>query len=96
MSRLASSRNVQWSKENATNWVYSWAQDIGNLSSLRSGYIDERTKKMKEIFLRKMKCVFVRKTEASYLMTGPLIDGNQPISLPHSIKENGFRIYFQF
>ena len=68
MSRLASSRNVQWSAEGATNWVYSKVQDLVNVSSLRSGYFDERTKKKTEkIFLRKMKqCNFGRNPEAAY------------------------------
>ena len=74
MSRLTSSRNVQWSEESATNWVYSRAQDRVNLSSLISGYFDERTEKMNEKhFLRKMNCIFGRKTKASYMMTETLM-----------------------
>ena len=48
MSRLTSSRNVQWSEESATNWVYSRAQDRVNLFSLRSEYFEEKTEKMKK------------------------------------------------
>ena len=54
MSRKASSRNIQWSEKGATKWVYSRAQDlVVNLSSLRTGYFNERTKKINEkLFLR--------------------------------------------
>ena len=41
MSRLASSKNVQWSAEDASNWVYSRTQDLVNLFRLGSGYFDE-------------------------------------------------------
>ena len=52
MSRLASSRNVQWSAEGATNCVYPRVQTQVDLYSLRSGNCDER--KMKEyIFFEK-------------------------------------------
>ena len=50
MSPLASSRNVQWSAEGATNWIYSRAQDKVNLSSFRSAYFDEKTKDECKIF----------------------------------------------
>ena len=45
MSRLASIENVPWSAEGATNCVYPRAQNLVNLSSLRSGNFDGRTKK---------------------------------------------------
>ena len=48
MSRLASSRNVQWSAEGATNSIISWAHNLVNLSSLTSKNSDERTTKMSE------------------------------------------------
>ena len=74
MSRLGTSRNVQWSAEGVTNSLCFRAHNHVNLSSLlRRGCFDERTKKMKEIFLRKMKCIFGRKTKASYLMTVTLL-----------------------
>ena len=73
MSRLASSRNVQWSEEGATYWVYCRAQDLVNLSSLRLGYYDERSKKL-NIFLRKMKeYIFGRNPKTSYFMTDTLM-----------------------
>ena len=58
MSRLASSRNVQWSEEGATKLVYPVAQ---NISSFRSGSFDETTKKMK----------FFSKTENLYFWQKP-------------------------
>ena len=52
MSRLASSRNVQWSAEGATKCVYPRVQKQVDLDSLRSGNFDER--KMNEnIFFEK-------------------------------------------
>ena len=47
---IDASRNVKWSEEGVTNWVYSSAQDLVNLSSFRSEYFDERTEKMNENF----------------------------------------------
>ena len=41
MSRLASSRNVQWSAEGATIYVYPRTQNQLKLPSPRSGTIDE-------------------------------------------------------
>ena len=74
MSRLGSSRNVQWSEESATKRVYSRTQNLVNISSFRSGYFDERSKKLNEFFLRKMKkCIFGRNSKASYFMTETLI-----------------------
>ena len=72
---MASSRNVQWSEECATKWVYLRAQAQVNISSFRSGYFDDRTKKTNEkCFLRKIeKCVFGRNPKASYFMTETLI-----------------------
>ena len=49
MSRLGSSRNVQLSEEGATKRVYTKTQNLVNISSFRSVYFDERTKKMNEI-----------------------------------------------
>ena len=48
MLRLASSRNVQWYEACATNWVYSRAQDLVKLSTLKIGYFDERIQKSTE------------------------------------------------
>ena len=74
MSRLTFSRNVQWSEECATKWAYPRAQDLVNLSSLRSGYFDGRTKKMNKKNLRKRKkCIFGRNPKASYFMTETLM-----------------------
>ena len=42
MSLLASNKNVQWSAEGATNFVYHRVQNHMNLSSLRSASFDER------------------------------------------------------
>ena len=53
MSRLASSRNVQWSAEGATNCVYSRVQNYVNLSCLRSGNFEETTKTINGIFFEK-------------------------------------------
>ena len=47
MSRMASSSNVQWSAEGATNCVSTKAHNLVNLSSLRSRNFDERTEEMK-------------------------------------------------
>ena len=44
MSRVALSRNVQWRAEGAIICVYSRAKNHLNLSSLRSGIFDGRTK----------------------------------------------------
>ena len=50
------------------------AQDLLNLSSLRSGYFDERIKKMNEKFFeKKEKCIFGRNPKASYFMTETLL-----------------------
>ena len=74
MSRLGTSRNVQWSAEGVTSSLCSRAHNLVNFSSLRWGYFGERTKKMKEFFLRKMKlCIFGRNPKASYYMTETLI-----------------------
>ena len=63
MSRLVSSRNIQWSAEDATNCAYSKSQTLVKLSSLRTGHFDEKSKKMNEkIFLRKKKNVFLAET----------------------------------
>ena len=43
ISRLGSSRNVQWSEEGSTKRVYTRIQNVVNISSFRSGYFDERT-----------------------------------------------------
>ena len=97
MSRLASSRNVEWSEEGATNWVYSRTQDRVNLSSLRSGYFDERTKKMNEIsFLRNMNCIFGKKTKASYLMTETLMVQKLAYILASRCDEELFSYLFSF
>ena len=74
MSPLASSRNVQWYAEGATSSLFSRALDVVNLSSFRSGYFDERTKKIDDFLSRNNeRCMFGRKAEASYLMTETLI-----------------------
>ena len=62
MSRLGSSRNVQWSAEGATNSSYFRAYNLVNLSNLRSGNFDERTKKMNEFFEKNEKNVFFAET----------------------------------
>ena len=53
MSRLGTSRNVQWSAEGVTKSLGSRANSFVNLSGLRWGHFDERTKKMKQIFFGK-------------------------------------------
>ena len=74
MSRLGTSRNVQWSAEGVTNSLCSRAHNLVHLSSLRWGYLDEKTKKMKENFFEKnKKCIFGRNPKASYFMTETLI-----------------------
>ena len=52
-SRLGSSRNVQWSEKGGTKWVYTRTGNLVNIPSFRSGYSDERTKMMNEIFFDK-------------------------------------------
>ena len=66
MSRLVSSRNVQWSAEGAAYSLYSWAYNLVNVCSLRSGNFDERTKKLNKCFYEKM--FFWQKPKASYFM----------------------------
>ena len=66
MSRLVSSRNVQWSAEGAAYSLYSWAYNLVNVCSLRSGNFDERTKKLNKCFYEKM--YFWQKPKASYFM----------------------------
>ena len=74
MSRLASSRNVQWSEEVATERVYIRAYNHVTLSSLRSGNVDEITKKMNEnLFEENEKMYFGRNPKASYFMRETLI-----------------------
>ena len=77
MSRLGTSRNVQWSAEGATDSLCSRAHNRMNLSMLRGGYFDERCKNKKDegnFFLRKMKkCIFGRNPKATYFMTETLI-----------------------
>ena len=73
MSRLGTSRNVRWSAEGVTNSLCSRAYNLVNLSSLRWEYFDERTKKMKEIFLRKMKNVFLAETRSVILLDGNFV-----------------------
>ena len=70
MSRLASSRNVQWSTEGATNCVYPRVQTQVDLYSLRSGNCDERKMKEYIYFLRKMKYVCSAKNEGVILDDG--------------------------
>ena len=63
MSRLGTSRNVQWSADVVTNSLCSRTHNLVNLSSLRWRYFDQRTKKMKEIFFwEKWKNVFLAET----------------------------------
>ena len=55
-------------------FLCSRAHNLVNLSSLRWGYFDERTKRLKDFFSRKMKkCFFGRNPKASYFMTETLI-----------------------
>ena len=71
MSRLCTSRNNQWSAEDVTNSLCSRAYNLVNLSSLRWGYFDERTKKMKENFFEKNeKMYFWQKPESVILHDG--------------------------
>ena len=79
MSRLGTSRNVQWSAEGVTKSLGSRANNFVNLSGLRRGHFDERTKKMKHIFFEKnKKMYFWQKPESAILH-----DGN-----PDSTKSN--------
>ena len=98
MSHFGSSTNVQWSEEGATKSVYTRTQNLVNISSFRSGYFDERTKKMHENFLEKNEeMYFWQKPEGVVLHDGNFDSTkNQPTSLPHFVRENSFRIYFQF
>ena len=93
MSRLASSRNVQWGVESATICVFSRAQRIKNLSvtSLRSGFFDRTKKKMK----KNLK-YFWQKNEGVILHDGYFNGKKQPTSLLYFLKGYGSRIYFQF
>ena len=61
MSRLASSRNVQWSAEGATNCVYPRVQEQVDLSSLRSGNFDERKMNENIFFEKNEKRIFGKK-----------------------------------
>ena len=95
MSRLGSSRNVQWSEEGATKRVYTMSQNLVNISSFRSGYFDERTKKLNE-FLKKTEVLYIwLKLESVIHHDGNLIVQKEPTSLPHFVRKNDLRIYFQ-
>ena len=66
MSRLASSRNVQWSAVIVTIYVYSKAQNHLNLSSLRSRIFGERTeKKDGKMFRKRKKAILTRRRHTS-------------------------------
>ena len=61
MSRLASSRNVQWSAEGATNFVYPRVQKQVDLSRFRSGKFDERKMNENIVFEKNEKRMFGKK-----------------------------------
>ena len=62
MSRLGTSRNVQWSAEGARKCVYPRFQNLVNLSSPDQENLDERTKKKGEkLKFEKMKIVILAK-----------------------------------
>ena len=69
MSRLASSRNVQWSAEGATSCVYPRVQKQVDLSTLMSGNFDER-KMSENIFFEKNENVCSAKNEGVILDDG--------------------------
>ena len=72
MSRLGSSRKVQCSKKGATKRVYTRTQNLVNMSSFRSGYFDEKTKKI--IFFEKNKATyFWQKNEGVILDDGNFV-----------------------
>ena len=62
MSRLGSSRNVQWSEEGGTKWVYTRTENLVNIPSFTSRYSDERTRKMNENFFDKNEEMYLTQT----------------------------------
>ena len=73
MSRLGSSRNVQWSEGGTTKWLYPRGQNLVNISSFISGYFDELKRWIKKFFRKMKQRIFGRNPKASYFMTEHLI-----------------------